>query len=76
MTTIKCPHCKSVETESLSAHGGITIDVLPPVYYSLWRCNACHEHFAVKHDDQNPVLAIIKDFHIGGFYDDGIGLDE
>lgn len=73
--TVRCPHCQSTDVHQSSV-GGIAIATVRPIYYIEWECNQCHEAFVVKSDDENPVRAIIANYRVGGYYDDGIGLDE
>ena len=73
---LKCPHCGSTDVKWERYLGGVTVDTAPQVYYRPHTCNSCDKEFVVKSDDENPVLAIIKDWQMGGFYADGIGLDD
>lgn len=70
---VKCPHCQAVDAERTDY--GIAVDAIPPVYYTEYRCRNCLQWFAIKSNDENTLLAIIKDFQVGRFYPDGMGLE-
>jgi len=73
VSEICCPHCQSSNVESFV---GVSADVNPPIYYDIYDCNDCKKDFAVKRNNDNPCLAIIRDFWVGGYFPDGMGLGE
>lgn len=75
-TELKCPHCGSTNVKSEHDDGYLVIDTVEPIYYKDYSCRACGGAFTVKGDDETPVLAIIKEYRVGGYYPDGMGLDE
>lgn len=74
MAELLCPYCHSKDLERDEV--GIAIDMMLPVYYTDYTCNSCSQRFTVKSDDENPLRAIVKEFHWGKFYPDGIGLED
>ncbi len=72
MAKLSCPYCGSGELKRDPV--GITIDTIEPIYYTDFQCKSCGKEFTIKNDGKN-VLAIIKDYRVGGFYPDGIGLE-